>query len=147
PNVRFREGNAQVASGSAREVVPVREYIRQGADNVRVYLNAAVLGRAQNEATTMIGIAAVVAILIAIGVAFLVGLGLTRPVVSLMRDVEIIASGNFDHRPGATTRDEVGTLAELLGEMAVSLKVGQDAWRQNQVQSRDLEMAREVQEN
>ncbi len=147
PNVRYREGSAPVGSGSGREVVPVREYIRQGDDKVRVYLNAAVLGRAQNEATTMIGFAAVVAILIAIGVAFLVGLGLTRPVVSLMRDVEIIASGNFDHRPGVKTRDEVGTLAELLGEMAVSLRVGQDAWRLNQVQSRDLEMAREVQEN
>jgi HAMP domain-containing protein len=147
PNVRFREGSAAVGGGSSRSNVVVREYIRQGEDNVRVFLNAEVLGRAQADATRMIGIAAVVAILIAIGVAFLVGLGLTRPVVSLMHDVEVIASGNFDHRPRITSRDEVGTLAELLGEMAVSLKVGQDAWRLNQVQSRDLEMAREVQEN
>lgn len=144
--VTFREGYGSLG----QDTVGVREYTSgalPGGGSIRVMLNARVVGEAQASAVAAIAVLSVVALLLALGVAFLVGRGLTKPVISLMGDVQAIAAGNFDHRPVIRTRDEVGTLAQLLTEMAESLRVAQELWRTSQAQAHDIDMAREIQEN
>jgi serine phosphatase RsbU (regulator of sigma subunit) len=142
--VSYSEGTAK----SGASDLAIREYASaKEGDSVSVFVNAGVLGEARRNTILWIGLTSAFFIIVSIGVAFLVGTGLTRPVIKLAEDVQIIAGGNFDHRPVLHSRDEVAGLAQLLGEMAQSLKIAQDLWRQNQAQAHDLNMAREIQEN
>lgn len=67
----------------------------------------------------------VVAGLIALALAGLVGLvlsrGFARPVRALVSATERVAAGDYDVRVAATTKDELGTLAEAFNEMTHGL--------------------------
>lgn len=56
---------------------------------------------------------------------FLIGLftgrSIARPIEELTKDARIIATGDFAHRVPVRSRDEVGTLAETMNEMASRL--------------------------
>ncbi|MBR2209482.1 MAG: HAMP domain-containing protein, partial [Synergistaceae bacterium] len=47
---------------------------------------------------------------------------LTKPIISLSRDVKEISSGNLDYRAKIHDNDEIGDLAKSFNDMAVSLK-------------------------
>jgi len=143
--VSYSEGYGELGQSP----IQIRAFLAKQTDggSIRVFLNSRELGEAQASAMAAISVISVVALFLAVGVAFLVGRGLTKPVRGLMDDVQEIAAGNFAHMPTVRTRDEVGTLAQLLAEMAGSLKVAQELWRTTQAQAHDLDMAREIQEN
>ncbi|MCB9894467.1 MAG: PP2C family protein-serine/threonine phosphatase [Planctomycetes bacterium] len=84
---------------------------------------------------------------LAIFLAFLIGSSITKPLQTLMHDIQVISGGNFDHRPAARSRDEIGIVARLLGDMAAGLKSAQDVWLENQGRKHDLDIAKEIQEN
>ena len=46
---------------------------------------------------------------------------ITRPLIRLKKDVEVISQGNLDRRVKVTTNDEIGDLATSFNHMAVSL--------------------------
>ena len=46
---------------------------------------------------------------------------ITRPLIRLKKDVEVISQGNLDRRVKVTTNDEIGDLATSFNNMAVSL--------------------------
>jgi sigma-B regulation protein RsbU (phosphoserine phosphatase) len=64
-----------------------------------------------------------------------------------MTDIQIISGGNFSHQPLARSRDEIGIVSRLLGDMALGLKAAQDVWTENQSRKHDLDIAKEIQEN
>ena len=116
-------------------------------DKVTIYLDRKFINSRQNSLVfSLLGVAAV-AILLAVGVAFLVGGNITRPLQVLMSDIQIISGGNFDHRPLAQSRDEVGIVSRLLGDMAAGLKQAQEVWSENQSRKHDMDIAKEIQEN
>ncbi len=95
---------------------------------------------------SILGISAV-GIGLAIMLAFLIGGSITKPLRTLMSDIQIISGGNFGHQPRARSHDEIGIVSRLLGDMATSLKSAQDVWLENQGRKHDLDVAKEIQEN
>ncbi len=143
-------GDIQMRKGHSPEVGKVREYAHKsagGKEEVRIFLNSHAVEEARIKVITWIFVITGVSLVVTLFVAFFVGGNIARPIQSLMQDVNIIATGNFDHRPRIYSKDEVGLLAQLLGEMATNLRLGQELWRQNQSQQHDLNMAKEIQEN
>jgi serine phosphatase RsbU (regulator of sigma subunit) len=136
---------AQVAGG------PAFSFSRtQGSatgDVVYLYLDRKFINARQNNLVLLLFGVAFVAVLISLGTAFLVGGNITRPLQVLMSDIQIISGGNFDHKPIAQSRDEVGIVSRLLGDMAAGLKQAQEVWAENQSRKHDLDIAKEIQEN
>jgi serine phosphatase RsbU (regulator of sigma subunit) len=114
---------------------------------VSIYLDR---GEIQSRKTTLtlsiLGIA-VLAVALSLGLAFVIGTSITKPLQTLMSDIEIISGGNFEHKPRARSNDEIGVVAKLLGDMAAGLKSAQDVWLENQGRKHDLDIAKEIQEN
>ncbi|MBV6516516.1 MAG: hypothetical protein HPKKFMNG_02201 [Planctomycetes bacterium] len=120
---------------------------QRSGDTVTLYLDRKYINaRQSNLVLTLLGVS-VVAILVAVGMAFFVGGNITRPLQVLMQDIQIISGGNFDHRPLAQSGDEVGIVSRLLGDMAAGLKQAQEVWAENQSRKHDLDIAKEIQEN
>lgn len=78
-------------------------------------------------------------------VSFFVTKRMTSPITALVRDIEVVASGDFDHRTKATTHDEIGLLARTVDGMTRSLKEAQDLERQNLALRHDVSVASEIQ--
>jgi serine phosphatase RsbU (regulator of sigma subunit) len=75
---------------------------------------------------------------------------ITRPIKKLIRGTEIIRKGNFDHRMGINSRDEVGDLARSFDRMAADLKtyteeIARSTAEKERIGS-ELRLAREMQE-
>jgi diguanylate cyclase (GGDEF)-like protein/PAS domain S-box-containing protein len=63
-----------------------------------------------------------VAILSAIGIAWMFSGRLVGPIQQLARDAIVLAGGELRHRTSVHTKDEVGALAEAFNQMAASLE-------------------------
>lgn len=96
---------------------------------------------------TQVMVLALVFMLIGVGIAFLVGMGIARPIKALTRDVEVIAKGDFDHRTDSSGRDEIGVLAKTVDRMARSLAEAQRASLDHARQKHQLQVALEIQAN
>lgn len=90
---------------------------------------------------------ALVFVLLGVGVAFWMGNRITKPITDLTHDVEIIAKGNLDHHPRATSRDEIGVLARTIDRMAKSLSEAQSNELDHAKQKHQLQVALEIQAN
>ncbi len=84
-------------------------------------------------------------VVLAAGVSFFVTRRMTSPITSLVRDIEVVASGNLDHRTKSTTHDEIGLLARTVDQMTRSLKEAQELERQNLALKHDVNVASEIQ--
>ncbi|MCX6348438.1 MAG: SpoIIE family protein phosphatase [Candidatus Aureabacteria bacterium] len=88
-----------------------------------------------------------------LGVLLLAGLFswlITRPIKKLISGTEVIRKGNFDHRMGITSRDEVGDLARAFDRMAADLKtyteeIARSTAEKERIGS-ELRLAREMQQ-
>jgi serine phosphatase RsbU (regulator of sigma subunit) len=120
---------------------------QKSGDTVHLYLDRKFINARQSNLVLLLFGVAFVAVLISLGTAFLVGGNITRPLQVLMSDIQIISGGNFDHKPIAQSRDEVGIVSRLLGDMAAGLKQAQEVWAENQSRKHDLDIAKEIQEN
>ncbi len=116
-------------------------------ERISIYLDRKEIQSRKNTLLFSILGISVVCVVLAIGLAFVLGGGITKPLNTLMSDIQIISGGNFDHRPLARSRDEVGILSRLLGDMAAGLKSAQAVWLENQGRKHDLDIAKEIQEN
>ncbi|MFW5751317.1 MAG: SpoIIE family protein phosphatase [Planctomycetota bacterium] len=71
---------------------------------------------------------------------------ITRPVRLLMRDIQAVAKGDFDHRTKAHSKDEIGVLANEFNRMTQDLKVAQSALVEREKAQYELNIAHEVQQ-
>ena len=76
------------------------------------------LGRLRAAVAAGVG----VSVLVALMLGFLVARGFTRPLGSMARAADAIASGDYEQRLPAARRDEIGELARALNRMAASCK-------------------------
>lgn len=95
-----------------------------------------------NDATELLArvnraiwLAALAAGAIGLALGALFSYGLTRPLQRLMAATRAIASGDFSHRVGLRSQDEIGALAASLDTMAAAL---QDAERQRRSLTADI---------
>ncbi|MCB9933951.1 MAG: SpoIIE family protein phosphatase [Planctomycetes bacterium] len=116
-------------------------------ESISIYLDRQEIQSRKNKLLWSILGVSIVGIGLAILMAFLIGGSITRPLQTLMNDIQVISGGNFDHRPAARSRDEIGIVARLLGDMAAGLKSAQEVWLENQGRKHDLDIAKEIQEN
>ncbi|MDC1142646.1 PP2C family protein-serine/threonine phosphatase [Planctomycetota bacterium] len=114
---------------------------------IAVYLDREEIDNRKNTLVLSILGVSVLAIVLALGLAFFIGNSVTKPLEVLMHDIQVISGGNFDHKPQARSKDEIGIVAKLLGDMAAGLKSAQDVWLENQGRKHDLDVAKEIQEN
>ena len=116
-------------------------------DTITIYLDRKEIeSRKTTLLLSIMGISGL-AIGLAVALAFLIGGSITKPLETLMTDIQIISGGNFDHKPLARSADEIGIVSRLLGDMAAGLKAAQDVWLENQGRKHDLDIAKEIQEN
>lgn len=114
---------------------------------ITVYLDREEINSRKTTLVISILGVSVLAIVLALSLAFLIGNSVTKPLQVLMNDIQIISGGNFDHKPQARSKDEIGIVAKLLGDMAAGLKSAQDVWLENQGRKHDMDVAKEIQEN
>ncbi|MEZ5992217.1 MAG: SpoIIE family protein phosphatase [Planctomycetota bacterium] len=149
PNTKTVGEGIEVDSGASVKGIPAYGFSESlGAnESISIYLDRAeIQSRKSSLLWSILGIS-VVGIGLAILMAFLIGGSITKPLQVLMNDIQVISGGNFDHRPAARSRDELGIVARLLGDMATGLKSAQDVWLENQGRKHDLDIAKEIQEN
>lgn len=116
-------------------------------ESISIYLDREqIQSRKQALIWSILGIS-FVGIGLSIALAFVIGGSITKPLETLMNDIQIISGGNFDHRPLARSSDEIGIVSRLLGDMALGLKSAQSVWLENQGRKHDLDIAKEIQEN
>jgi len=142
-------GNVEVDTGAAVNGTPAYSFStsKQQGDKITIYLDRGEIESRKNRLLlSILGISAL-AIALAVGLAFFIGGSITKPLETLMTDIQIISGGNFDHKPLARSADEIGIVSRLLGDMAAGLKAAQDVWLENQGRKHDLDIAKEIQEN
>ena len=118
-----------------------------GGETITIYLDREQIESRKSSLLIWILLVSLLGIVLAVGLAFVIGSSITKPLQILMNDIQVISGGNFDHRPVARSRDEIGIVARLLGDMAAGLKSAQDVWLENQGRKHDLDIAKEIQEN
>jgi serine phosphatase RsbU (regulator of sigma subunit) len=84
-------------------------------------------------------------VLIGILVSYVLASGIVRPVRQLMRDMDIVSRGDFDHVTKRTSTDEVGLLALAFNDMTKSLKLAQELEQEQEQVQAELDTAREIQ--
>ena len=116
-------------------------------ESISIFLDRQEIESRKTSLLVWILVVSLLGIGLAIGLAFVIGGSITKPLQTLMNDIQVISGGNFDHRPAARSRDEIGIVARLLGDMAAGLKSAQSVWLENQGRKHDLDIAKEIQEN
>ena len=76
-----------------------------------------IIGRAEQDVL----VAALIALIVALGLTVLFARGVTRPIVELRDVAQALAAGRLDRRPQLAAPGEVGDLAEALSSMADQL--------------------------
>jgi serine phosphatase RsbU (regulator of sigma subunit) len=117
------------------------------SESITIYLDQQEIQSRKSSLLIWILLVSLLGIGLAVFLAFLIGTSITKPLQTLMNDIQVISGGNFDHRPAARSRDEIGIVARLLGDMAAGLKSAQSVWLENQGRKHDLDIAKEIQEN
>lgn len=127
-------------AGQLRLSMSTAKFEKQLADSL-----AAARARARKSARNQL-IFAGIALVLGILVALFQATRITRPLKTLDRTAEAIASGDFDRRVEIKTGDEIGHLADSFNTMAESLGDLVQKMAEKASLERELELARSVQE-
>ena len=120
--------------------------VSRQAPQVQVDIAIADIRNASGKIYTVLIIALVVMIAIAVLVGNLLAGRITRPVNRLLDDMRRVATGDLEHKTRARSNDEVGALATEFNAMTQSLNVAQSALIEQEKAKHELEIAREVQQ-
>ena len=90
-------------------------------------------------------IAGLLCVLLGVGVSYAFAGRIVRPVRGLMRDMDIVSRGDFDHITKATSRDEIGLLAMAFNDMTKSLQAARELEREAERVQGELNTTREIQ--
>ena len=114
--------------------------------NVRVDIAMASVDKVKTNLATTIGVAILVAIAVVLGVAHWLASSITKPLETLLRDMQVVSKGRLSHRTSAHSNDEVGLLASEFNQMTASLEDAQAAVIEQEKAAYELSLAREVQQ-
>jgi serine phosphatase RsbU (regulator of sigma subunit) len=114
--------------------------------NIRVDIAMASVDKVRANLATTIGVAILVAIAVVLGIAHWLASTITRPLETLLRDMQEVSKGTLSHRTSAHSNDEVGLLASAFNQMTASLEDAQAAVIEQEKAAYELSLAREVQQ-
>jgi serine phosphatase RsbU (regulator of sigma subunit) len=114
--------------------------------NIRVDIALASVDKVRSNLATTIAIAVLLAIVVVLGIAQWLAISITKPLETLLKDMNIVSQGKLHHRTAAKSSDEIGILASEFNRMTESLQDAQAAVIEQEKQAYELSLAREVQQ-
>ncbi len=114
--------------------------------NVRVDIAMSSVDMVKSNLATTIGVAILIAIAVVLGIAHWLASSITKPLETLLRDMQVVAKGKLSHRTCASSNDEVGLLASEFNRMTENLEGAQAAVIEQEKAAYELSLAREVQQ-
>ncbi|MEE9394727.1 MAG: SpoIIE family protein phosphatase [Planctomycetota bacterium] len=96
----------------------------QKIGNVQVFLSETVIEDELSSLLNRIIVFSTLGTILGVLTCFWVARVITRPLHTLVKDIQIVARGDFTHRTRATSSDEIGTLADAINEMTHGLAEG-----------------------
>ena len=111
-----------------------------------VLVSSEKIQRAKEEVLYFTGMVSIGAVIIGIIIAVLIATNITKPIKTLVRDMQIVSQGKLRHRTTQSSRDEVGLLAHNFNKMTADLEKAHKAEVQQQKMNADLKAARDIQE-
>jgi len=112
---------------------------------VQVFISAAAIDSLGDELQSSVISSALIALAVGIPIVLLIGFALTRPVRELKRDMQVVASGNLDHKSAVRSHDELGSLAAAFNRMTHQLADAQEQEVRRQALERELSIATRIQ--
>ncbi|PCJ60289.1 MAG: hypothetical protein COA79_08945 [Planctomycetota bacterium] len=79
-------------------------------------------------------------------VAYMFSQTLSKPILLLLRDIQIVSGGDFEHRTKASSKDEIGTLAKAFDRMTENLRYQQELEVESERRMVELSHAKEIQQ-
>ncbi len=131
PNIGAVEVKRGRITNKAGEDIPYRSFRRaivkptnknQTIAAVEVFISEESMEAELSELLTRIIVFSVLGILVGVAVSFGVAKSVTRPLTTLLHDIEIIGRGDLSHRTRVNSTDEVGVLAASIDDMTRGLE-------------------------
>jgi len=131
------------------EVTNIHQSSNFRPEKGKVFLFLSTEKVAESEATVfkMTAIILAISVLISILVAYFLSRSITKPILSLVKDMTIVQRGNLDHVTKAHSSDEVGYLSSTFNTLTKSLKTAHEAEIVKEKLQHDLEIGKEIQKN
>lgn len=114
---------------------------------VIVLLRAAKIDSVKSNILTALLIPLVFAIMIGAGIGFYLSTIVTKPLKTLISDIQIVSRGDLEHETKARSTDEVGYLARTFNLMTKSLAQAHEAELETKAMEHELNIAVDIQSN
>jgi serine phosphatase RsbU (regulator of sigma subunit) len=110
-----------------------------------VFVKAGQIDEAKDETYSQVAVATAVGIGLAMLLSFGLSMLLVRPLKQLVRDIDVVAVGNLDHKTVPRSSDEIGQVAHQFDEMTRSLRKARKLEQERQAIENELAIATEIQ--
>jgi len=147
-NVKCRRGEYRRSAGTVPALqftVPIElPSDAQGGSAVLIISSSRVDSQV-NSVIASAFIAGLFCVLVGIGVSYAFASRIVKPVRGLMRDMDIVSRGDFDHVTKPTSTDEIGLLALAFNDMTRSLQAARELEREAERVQGEINTTREIQ--
>ncbi len=151
-DILISEGNMDVVKTG--EVMPARIFEQPLYDGQKKLLGTVYLimsaQRIQEEQVRLvlrILIAFLICALVGIATSFTLAQRITTPVTDLVKDFQIVSSGNLDHRAHSRVANEIGYLARSFNDMTARLRAAHEAELIYKTREHEMKVATAIQES
>lgn len=124
---------------------PVRNEQRKPICTVYLILSAQRIRDEQIRLILRILIAFIIAAFIGVATSFTLTPHITNPMTELVKDFQIVSSGNLNHRAHSTASNELGYLAHAFNEMTVKLQAAHAAELELKTREHEMKLATQIQ--
>jgi len=111
-----------------------------------IFLDAQAIQEVRSRTFRSILMITIVGAIAAVIFTLIIAAILTKPVRRLQSDMEIVASGDLDHRTVVASNDEIGALAQVFSVMTRNLATAQQKEANQKALERELSIATEIQQ-
>lgn len=149
-DVDIQEGVYQGGTGTFRARAfkkPVLDENGIERGTVQVYLKAAKIDSAKSNILTAMMLPLFLAIAIGAGIGFYLSTIVTKPLKTLISDIQIVSQGDLEHETKPKSTDEVGYLARTFNLMTKSLSAAHAAELETKALEHELNIAVDIQSN
>ena len=114
--------------------------------HVRLILSASKVKESSEAVFILTAIVLVISTVVSLLIAFFLARSIIHPILRLVKDMSIVASGNLDHHTESTSTDEIGYLSTTFNKLTRSLKSAHEAEIEKEKLEHDLSVGREIQQ-
>jgi sigma-B regulation protein RsbU (phosphoserine phosphatase) len=145
--VTIRDGHEAVSRTMVRLYSEERTIRGTGPLRFSVLLSLGHIQDAEGSLRTSILLPVLISVVLGTGIAFWISTLITGPIQRLIRDIDQVSGGDLDHKTVATSKDEIGLVAQTFNRMTTALRAAHDQEIQAKALEHDLEIASEIQSN